>query len=551
MEFENFSIKGISEYFSWNLGLLNNILPTYTVDIGKKLISSPTTSDLLNAFTCFVTNQYLKDPKLGSFQDRWLPIVILGSQWDVVISKLFGGQISKLFQKSERISIDFIHANKSELEVTLKEKAKISEEFYYQIKKDVVDKFNLTLKDYDPYEGVICFDNTNLIIKDTVKNVYEFFKKPPYWLENILSNDIVEEVLIKIKGKEEKIEEFFSLESIINRIVIYPECPIGWQLKENATNAIKEIENHIGKSTGDFFFLLTDKDMGMKWYPVLDSSIGIILKKWESFLNLMSNNGIEDVNQYKKLIISRHIAIPEGLTIRGDGEHKYLESFVFENKKDESGTRMEVANDFVVFIGENSIYDILKKIGSKEYIEKSLFIIKKMVEQVLIPAKNEKNIEGSLYIDYVEKNISFLDEQLIPFFDNLIKEIDKKSLSFLFDTNGFNKIIGFIYFKLVTEQDTTLRKKILAFIIYHSSIFDVIPDITDKGEYDDIYLATLLIKELQEKGSAIPVDIIKWAEKENIRMSHILGKEICDDILKRGKEFEESIDKLVQSYSEK
>ncbi len=547
------TIKGISMYFNWGLALLKHILPT---DISpaelsglKKRDVNNFVQDFLNASTCFISKQYMKDPQLkyiSSSRERWFSCVLLGENWGTVVKGIFNKEFDKKLNRANCIIFDFVQ-NEEGMSIVLKEKIIISKDNYYPFKNQVIDKFGLKIKDYipegyDPSEGNLILDRTNLTIICKPETLQSFLQdeKPPFWLNIALDWETVDKIIIRINENGDA--NPFSIKSILNRIVIYPDCPSDWRDLKSGSKALEVIEDHVGKTICDFFMYLTIHGKGESWYPVLDSAIEGVLKQWNPFLNFVEKTNPDKLDNYIITLLKRYFALPEKLTIREGSEYKYLTKYFFLQSDEE----LKPNPDFILPASDESLNFILRKIGDPEYINISISLIKKMVQFIKESLSETKDITF-LFVDYLEKNLSFVEE-LNLFYLELIHQMDNQYLGFLEEKteDKFNKLTQYLYSLLFSEKDNNIRLKIFTFLIYRNMIFDVIPDIYEHGDLDDRYLAASIIQQLKDNKSNIPESILSLAESEIIRAEYMLGKERCDEIKSKFAEIEKSLGDIVK-----
>jgi len=553
------TIKGISMYFNWGLALLKRILPT---DISPGELKEAKKADsitnllileFLDATTCFISKQYMKDPQLkyiSSSKERWFSCVLLGDNWRSVLKGIFNKELDKKLNKANCIIFDFATTDGEGIDITFKEKMIVNKENYYAFKNQIIDKFGIKVieykpENYDPNEGNLILDKKDLTITCDSTNVQPLWGegKPPFWLYNALDWDTVDKIKIKIIDEESN--NPFTLKSIINKIVVYPDCPTEWRDFNSGNKSLEIIENQIEKRICDFFIYLTISGEGENWYPLLNSAIEKTIEQWRPFLNYINKISPDRSNSYKKTLLKRYFALPESLTIRAESEYKNLIDYLFILNKEE----MVQDKNFILPATDESLNFILKRIGDPDYIRSSVSLIKEMIQSLKDKLKNK--IQGGefvlMFIDYLEKNISFVEE-LNTFYEELIQQIDEWFLGFLQDVRQekFEKITQYIVSLLLKEKDNNLRQKIVAFLMYRNKIFDVIPDIYESGDIDDRYAAVNLILYLKENKCDVPDAILNWAESEKVRAEYMLGNEMCNSIKSRLDEIEKSLENIIK-----
>lgn len=552
-------LLGISMYLNWGLAVLKNILPT---DVSPQELGSlsrgPSPNELIRAFldacTCFVAKQYMKDPQLkyiSPHKERWFSCVLMGDGWNTVLKGIFGEEMNKKLNKANCLILDFTSTDGEGIEVVLKEKIIMSKDNYYFFKNDIIDKFGLKIldykpEDYDPKEGNLLLDKVKLTIRCDSTSVSSLFDNSsfPYWLYNALDWETVN--IIKIKIPEKDSVDSLSVRTILNKIVIYPDCPPDWRTLDSGKKALKVIETQVGKTLCNFFMYLTVSGEGEKWYSVLNSAVEEVLNQWEPFLSFIRKTTPERLIEYVEILLKRCFGIIDGLTIRINSEYKYLLQHFFR----ENNGEMNPCKDLIVPVSDESLFFILKKIGDPQYLKLSVSLIKEMVRYIKEQLKNAniQNIyEIKLFISYLEKNISFIEE-LNDFYEKMIKEVDTQSTKFLESSyqNEFDNILRYLLSILLSEKDIVIRRKIMAYLIYKNKIYDVIPDIFEFGDLDDRYAAANIILELKDSKFEIPEKIVDWAEREKVRAEYILGNEICQEVKSNLENIVESLTNILK-----
>ncbi len=544
-------VQGISGYFNWGMSILTHVLPTL---ISKEQLSSIKTQNellrsLLDATTCFVSKQYMHDPQLqydSENKGRWFSCVLLGDNWRSVVKGIFHKEFDKKLSKANCIVFNFITPEEEGIDVVLKKKMVIEKDKFLKFKNEIIDKFKLKLidykpDDYDPVEGNVFLDPNNLTIRSNSESIKTFWEtnKPPYWLYNALDWEVVDQIIIHVK--EPTSTPSFSVKSILNKIVIYPDCPTEWREINAGAKALEYIENQVGKSICEFFIFLTISGEGENWYPVLDSALYKTYEHWQPFLKMLEKIG--DIQIFFIRLLKRYFAIPEGLTIRENAEYKNIINWFFISKEN----HLEVNKNFVIPADEESINFILERIGSLDFINESFEIFRKMFCYVKTQLEGMKISDISLqYINYLIKNLEFVEE-LSKYFPEIIKELDVKNFNY-FDSkeeSKLNKALQYLLARLLTEKEVQIRKKILAVFLYKNRVIDVVPDYESCGLIDDIYAVAVTLLAMKDNKVEIPEEFILWAEVEKSKVETILGEK-TSKVLEILNKIEEFLDMLLK-----
>lgn len=503
-------------------------------------------NSLLSAVTEFYNTNFSLNvtEKFTDLKCTWLPILIVGSEWNTILYHLLEFNFHHKFSYAQSIRLSPTAQRKPvTVSFTLKNTiTNVDSDHFKLFANYIKEDFDIPIE-YDVDKEIIYLPGKNnfTISTENFPNLSNIlFGQLPHWIEFLL--DMNAFFFIDITYPIRKIDAT-PFKNIIKSILILPKhnsnfwfCNTSNSLNQSI-NAIYDLL-HIPRCS-IFVFILSALEY--EWYPFIDAYINKLFVNNKDLLQANSPSELsKESYKYLENLLSRVILLVKTCDIRKNATFNYL-PLLFKQSNEESG--LLVKNYFTY---DNNITNILhNNISNLEYLHSFIALMNSRIDSFIDKFTNKQLDEGVNRSSIVVKgnskkdllhfksvsirSVNSLLNLLVLNIKNNLSLIDKiintllglqKSSRLFFKDNFFNissgnpldkKALLFLFSALLSSDSKSVRATSLSAILYALNPYDIIYDVSNNGLYDDYYAISLAINELS-KYLSIPDDIQKWAE---------------------------------------
>jgi uncharacterized membrane protein YkvA (DUF1232 family) len=570
--------RGLSVDFCRYLGLLDRALPKESRandDIVAVLYASlpgvtkisPDAAKSLEAFLAACCR--FRDQQFGpdstrhceDLKDVWLPIVVLGGDWQATTEELLSITMHPKAGKATYLTFKPVRHNEPpSFTVGIEPVIKLNEQSFDSFVAQVKKPFRLrTTYDVDEQKLEVK-GKTRVESKVEPKEGERFLAGDiPRWLELLLDWSAVRDIEIAYPYQPVQIA---GVRDAIVSMVVLPGYPPQWR-NADMSACLRELTGKLDIGDQSCLHMMLGQ-RAPEFYPLLDRYVGQLLEG--DRLLFGSNVGcdktkVAKVTEYSDHFLARHISLAKNAELRAENQYAHLAQ-LFESTADGKG----IATPKRAFTIERGRLGstLFARIGSLEYLDwavRQLVVIgetacKKCQSTSSTNSEVPNGSAPARWFGSADESSEEIRRQAVTTCNSLAKaaigivvnnlEIIRSFFEHLDDQSGklgeslwrwlrspaddCDEACRLLVRDLLTTDDRDTREKVLAALLYLFDRKDVIPDDYDEiGLVDDRWAIATAVQEVKSE----PSNIKKWARKELDTADGRLTPELQDLIRSR------------------